>query len=90
MEAEIMGVLVFAIGAVMAVMVPYVLKAYKDGVKFDVEYLYGASVSILVAAIVALPAEVDTTFRGLAMIFLAGMGMQGVANKIVSVHRSRK
>lgn len=87
---EMIAVLVFAAGAALAVVVPYILKAREDGSKFDMQYFYGMVVAVVVAALVALPAEVDTSFRGLSLIFLAGMGMQGVANKSVTVLKKRK
>jgi hypothetical protein len=90
MEAEMMGVMALAVGAIMAVLVPYILKAYKSGEAFDVQYFYGLVLSVVVAALVALPAEVDTSFRGLALLFLAGTGIQGAVNKGISVYKKKK
>jgi hypothetical protein len=54
------------------------------------QYFYGLILSVLAASLVAMPAEVDVSFKGLAMIFMAGMGVQGVANKGVSMLQKRK
>lgn len=90
MDVGLMAVMAFALGAALAVLVPYMLKARETGVEFDLKYFYGLILSVIVASLVALPAEVDTSFRGLAMIFMAGMGMQGAVNKGISMRIKRK
>ena len=90
MDVGIMAVMAFALGAAMSVLVPYILKARESDVAFDVHYFYGLVLSVVVAALVALPVEVDTSFRGLALLFMAGMGMQGAMNKGVSAVVKRK
>ena len=90
MDVGIMAVMAFALGAALNVLVPYILKTRESGVAFDVHYFYGLALSVVVASLVALPAEVDVSFKGLAMIFLAGMGMQGAVNKGVSTIKKRK
>ena len=90
MDVGLMAVMAFALGAAMSVLVPYLLKARETGVSFDVHYFYGLVLSVVVASLVALPVEVDTSFRGLALLFMAGIGMQGVTNKGVSILNKRK
>lgn len=80
-----LATLVFAIGAAMAVLVPYVLKVREEAIKFDMRYFYGLLVSVIIAAIAAMPSEVDVSVKGLGMIFLAGLGLQSVMNKGVKI-----
>lgn len=90
MDPQLLATLVFAMGAALVVLIPYLLKVKEEGVAFNMQYLYGLILSILVAALVAMPSEVDVSFKGLAMILLAGMGMQGAINKGVSELQKRK
>lgn len=90
MDPEMIAVIVFGIGAGLAMLVPYLIKVRQEALAFDMQYFYGLILSVVVAAFVALPAEVDVSFRGLIMLFLAGMGMQGAVNKGVSALKKRK
>lgn len=90
MDVQLMATLAFAFGASLTVLVPYALKAKAEGITFDMQYFYGLILSVLAAALVAMPAEVDVSFKGLGMIFMAGMGMQGAVNKGVSALKKRK
>jgi hypothetical protein len=90
MDVQVIATLVFATGAALTVLVPYLLKLKEKTIPFDANYFYGLILSVLVASLVAMPAEVDTSFRGLAMIFMAGMGIQGAVNKGVSEVLKRK
>jgi hypothetical protein len=90
MDPQLLATLAFGVGAALAVLVPYVLKVREDGVSFNMQYFYGLILSVLAASLVAMPAEVDVSFKGLAMIFMAGMGTQGAVNKGVSILQKRK
>lgn len=85
-----LATLVFGIGAALAVLVPYLLKVREESLAFDMQYFYGLILSVLIAALVAMPSEVDVSFRGLALILMAGMGVQGAVNKGIGVLKKRK
>ena len=53
----------------------------EENIEFESSYLWGLVLSTIVATFAAVPSEVDVTFRGLFLLFLAGVGLQGIVNK---------
>ena len=52
------------------------------GEKFKISFLYGMCIPLVVGAFAAMPEEpVTLTFRSLFLLFLAGVGLQGIVNK---------
>ncbi len=73
------------VGAVMAVIIPYVLNAWVDSsTKFDVKHLVILIFAVFVAVFFALPTKVDIiTIDVLRTAFLSGYGLTAIITKIV-------
>lgn len=70
-------------GAISAIVIPFVIKAKETGVSFNLSYLYSLILSLIIAAFAILPTEpVPMQFKPLFALFLAGAGLQTVANKV--------
>ena len=80
-DTQIIGFLVVVVGAMCGLVIPALLKMKEKGEKFKMSYLYGLCISVVVAAFALVPSEVDIGFKPLALLFLAGVGMQGIINK---------
>jgi hypothetical protein len=70
-------------GAICAIVIPFVIKAKETGDSFNLSYIYGLLLSLVIAAFAILPTEpVPMEFKPLFALFLAGAGLQTVANKV--------
>ena len=81
MNIEIIAFLAIFIGALCGFIIPTILKMHEEEIVFETSYLWGLVLSTIVASFAAMPSEVDVTFRGLSLLFLAGVGLQGIVNK---------
>ena len=82
MDPDIIVFATIATGALFAVVVPALLAMHEKGEKFKISYLYGMCIPLVVGAFAAMPEDpVTLTFRSLFMLFLAGVGLQGIVNK---------
>jgi hypothetical protein len=82
MDIQIIAFAMILVGAVCGLIIPALIKMHESGVTFKLSYLYGLGLSTVVAAFAALPSdEITITFKSLFMLFLAGVGLQGIVNK---------
>jgi hypothetical protein len=73
-------------GAIAAIVIPFVIKAKETGDSFNLSYIYGLLLSLIIAAFAILPTEpVPMEFKPLFALFLAGAGLQTVANKVNTI-----
>jgi O-antigen/teichoic acid export membrane protein len=80
-DTQVIGFLAVVAGAFCGLVIPAVLKMKEEGQTFEMSYLYGLCISVVVAAFALVPSEVTVTFSSLMVLFLAGVGMQGIINK---------
>lgn len=86
MDTQIIAFGVIVLGALCGLVIPALIAMQEKGEKFKVSYLWGLGLSVGVAAFAALPeGEVAITFKSLFLLFLAGVGLQGISNKGNSV-----
>ena len=82
MDPDIIVFATIAVGALFGVVVPALLAMHEKGEKFKISYLYGMCIPLVVGAFAAMPEEpVVLTFKSLFLLFLAGVGLQGIVNK---------
>jgi len=83
MDSSIIAFLAIFVGALCAVVVPHILKKMDnpEGPKFNISYVYGMILTVVAASFMLIPETVDTSFRGIMTMFLAGLGIEGVVNK---------
>jgi hypothetical protein len=89
-DTQVIGFLAVVAGALCGLVIPALLKMQEEGQTFKMSYLYGLCISVVVAAFALIPDEVEVGFKPLAMLFLAGIGMQGIINKGNSVRIKMK
>ena len=83
MDTTIVAFGMIMAGAIAAIVIPFIIKAKETGDSFDLSYIYGMIISLVVAAFAILPTEpVPMEFKPLFALFLAGAGLQVVANKV--------
>ena len=82
MDTQIIAFVAIMIGALCGVVIPYLLKARKEGIAFDMSYIYAMVIGLVIAAFAILPDTVELAFKPLFALFLAGAGLQVVANKV--------
>ena len=80
MDTQIIAFIAIMVGALCGVIIPYLLKARKEDIKFDMSYLYAMILSLALAAFAILPNTVEIAFKPLFALFLAGTGLQVAAN----------
>jgi hypothetical protein len=82
MDTQIIAFGMLLVGAICGLVLPALIAMHEKGEEFKLSYLYGLGLSVVVAAFAALPTdEIALTFRSLFMLFLAGVGLQGIVNK---------
>jgi O-antigen/teichoic acid export membrane protein len=82
MDTQIIAFGMILVGAICGLVIPALIAMHERGEEFKLSYLYGLGLSVPVAAFAALPTdEISLTFRSLFMLFLAGVGLQGIVNK---------
>jgi hypothetical protein len=82
MDTQIIAFGMILVGAICGLVIPALIAMHERGEEFKLSYLYGLGLSVAVAAFAALPTgEISLTFRSLFMLFLAGVGLQGIVNK---------
>lgn len=82
MDPDIIVFASIATGALFGVVAPALLAMHERGEKFKISYLYGMCIPLVVGAFAAMPEDpVALTFRSLFLLFLAGVGLQGIVNK---------
>ena len=81
MDVGIIAFFTIFFGAFCGFIIPTILKMHEEGIVFELSYLWGLALSTIVASFAAMPSEVDVSFRGLSLLFLAGVGLQGIVNK---------
>ena len=81
MDVGIIAFFAIFFGALCGFIIPTILKMREEEIEFETSYLWGLVLSTIVATIAAAPSEIDVTFRGLSLLFLAGVGLQGIVNK---------
>ena len=89
-DTQIIGFIAIVAGAMCGLVIPALLKMREAGVTFKMSYLYGLCITVVIAAFALIPSEVEVGFKPLAMLFLAGVGMQGIINKGNSVRLKMK
>lgn len=89
MDETMIAIIAIVAGAVCATIIPFLLKRLNnpEAGAFDFSYVYALILTIIVSAFAILPEPelIDTTFRGIFTLFLAGLGLEGVINKANSV-----
>jgi len=81
MDTQIVSFIVMFFGALCGFIIPTLIKMREEEIDFAPSYLWGLFLSTIVAIIASMPIEVELTFNGLALLFLAGVGLQGIVNK---------
>ena len=81
MDTQIIAFSAILFGAMCGFIIPTLLKMWEEEIEFAPSYLWGLFLSTIVAVIASMPIEVDLSFNGLALLFLAGVGLQGIVNK---------
>lgn len=82
MDTQIIAYGIILVGILCGVVIPALIAIHEKGEAFKMSYLYGVSISAAVGAFAVLPEdEITLTFRSLFMLFLAGVGLQGIVNK---------
>jgi O-antigen/teichoic acid export membrane protein len=82
MDTQIIAFIAIMVGALCGVIIPYLLKAHKEDIAFDRSYIYAMVISLLLAAFSISPDTIEIAFKPLFALFLAGAGLQVVANKV--------
>jgi hypothetical protein len=91
MDTQIIAFGIIVAGALCGVVIPALVVMHERGEAFKVSYLYGLCIPIAAAAFAALPEdEISITFRSLFLLFLAGVGLQGIVNKGNSIRIKAK
>ena len=85
MDTQIIAFAVIMAGALCGVIIPYLLKMQEEGVSFNMSYIYGMVISLVVAAFAILPDSVPLQFKPLFALFLAGAALQSVINKLNTI-----
>lgn len=82
MDTQIIAFIIIVAGALFGVVIPALLAMHEKGEAFKISYVYGLCIPIAVGAFAALPEdEISLSFRSLFLLFLAGVGLQGIVNK---------
>ena len=81
MDAQLVAFATIMAGALCGVVIPYLLKAYNEGIAFDMSYIYAMVIGLVVSAFAILPDTVEIAFKPLFALFLAGAALQTVLNK---------
>jgi len=89
MDPQIVAFLAIMVGAVVGIVVPYLLKLREEGIAFELSYLYTMFLSLAIAAFFVIPNNPDLSFKGLFTLFLAGAGLEWMANKVNTVRKKR-
>lgn len=83
MDTTIIAFGMIMAGAICAIVIPFLIKAKETGTSFNISYIYGLILSLIIAAFAILPTEpVTMEFKSLFTLFLAGAGLQTMANKV--------
>ena len=90
MDPQIIAFLAIMVGALIGIVIPFLLKVYEEGITFDLSYVYTMVLSLGIAAFFVIPDNPDLSFKGLFTLFLAGAGLEWMANKINTVRMKRK
>ena len=89
MENTIIAFAAILVGAICGVIVPFLLKRLNnpEAGAFDFSYVYALILTIVISSFALLPEPelIDTSFRGIFTLFLAGLGLEGVMNKANTV-----
>ena len=85
MDTQIVAFIVIMLGALCGVIIPYLLKIQEEGIEFNMSYIYGMVISLVVAAFAILPDTIELAFKPLFALFLAGAALQVVANKVNTI-----
>ena len=81
MDTQIVAFAIIMAGALCGVIIPYLLKMHEEGIEFNMSYMYGMVISLIVAAFAIVPDAVPLEFKPLFTLFLAGAALQTVINK---------
>ena len=82
MDPDIITFAIIVSGAIFAIVVPALIAMHEKGEEFKLSYLYGLLIPLAIGAFAAMPEEpVALTFRSVFLLFLAGVGLQGIVNK---------
>jgi len=79
MDSQIIAFVVIMAGAICGVVIPYLFKVIEDGREFNISYLYGLIISLVIAAFVVIPDTIEMAFKPLFALFLAGLGLETIA-----------
>lgn len=91
MDTQIIAFGIIIAGALFGIVIPALLAMQEKGEAFKMSYLYGLCIPIAVGAFAVLPEdEISLTFRSLFLLFLAGVGLQGITNKGNSIRLKMK
>ena len=90
MDPQIVAFLVIVVGAMVGIVVPYLLKVYEEGVVFEVSYIYTMILCLVMAAFFVIPDNPDLSFKGLFTLFLAGAGLEWMVNKVNTIRIKKK
>jgi O-antigen/teichoic acid export membrane protein len=85
MDTQIIAFITIMVGALCGVVIPYLLKAREEGIKFNMSYIYGMVIGLVVASFAILPDAVEIAFKPLFALFLAGAALQTVVNKVNTI-----
>ena len=85
MDTQIVAFAVIMVGALCGVIIPYLLKAREEGIEFNMSYIYGMVLSLVVAAFTILPNTIEIAFKPMFALFLAGAGLQMAINKVNTI-----
>lgn len=81
MDTQIIAFGAIVAGALCGLIIPALLAMHEKGESFKASYLWGLGLSVAVAAFAALPDDdFVITFKSFFMLFLAGVGLQGINN----------
>ena len=86
-DPQIIAFIAIMAGAIIGIVVPYLLKLKEEGVIFEFSYLYTMILSLVIAAFFVIPDEPDLSFKGVFTLFLAGAGLEWMANKINTIRK---
>ena len=85
MDTQIVAFAVIMAGALCGVIIPYLLKMREEGIEFDMSYIYGMVISLVIAAFAILPDTIELAFKPLFALFLAGAALQTAINKVNTI-----
>ena len=85
MDTQIVAFAVIMVGALCGVIIPYLLKAREEGIEFNMSYIYGMVLSLVVAAFTILPNTIEIAFKPMFALFLAGAALQTAINKVNTI-----